>query len=345
MKILLNTRRAGFYLALLAGFIFLAANLGSMEHEVIFMEGFPYRRDSDGFENDIDIGDLMETGDTVITEDGDFVELEGGGYSIKISENTVFSILELEVRGEKQDVLAALVGKLSFSRDRFIGNEPRLMTNSAICGVRGTNFALLAGIDGSSIIVVDEGLVEVAAAGAAVELQTGEGVEVETGAAPGPRFKALSKEIDFSTWNEQRLANLLENPVDAALRVETRMKSYIAEIKNIHPLYLETQAELEAGREKLRAIEDKDEASAYYKAEVFPVEQDITFRYVNIRYYALSALSLRRFVESRLYLTLKAKYITDHTNPLYQEFLEVHKRILGIYEEEVATSFLVIADI
>ena len=179
--------------------------LYSLDHDVIYVEGLPYARDASGDERDIDTGDVVRSGDTVITEAGDFAELEAAGYTVKINENTVFTVREIEEGGQKADVLSIALGKLSFSRDKFLGNEPRLATSSAICGVRGTNFALLAGVDGSSLIIVEEGSVEVLAAGEIVAVSKDEGVEAVTGSAPGDIFKAPEREIDFSKWNQGRL--------------------------------------------------------------------------------------------------------------------------------------------
>ena len=116
----------------------------------------------------------------------------------------------------------------------------------------------------------------------------------------------------------------------------------------IYPLYLESKQLLEKERANVREVlekKGKDEASKVYREMVFPLEQDLTFRYVNIRYYALSAFSLRRFVASRLYMTLKAIYITNRLDPIYLDFLDIHNRILETFDRDVAQSFIVLADI
>ncbi len=324
------------------------ALLFSLAHEVIYVEGLPYVRDASGDERDIDTGDVVQPGDTVITEAGDFVELEAAGYTVKISENTVFSIREIEEGGQKTDVLSIALGKLSFSRDKFFGNEPYLATSSAICGVRGTNFAMLAGVDGSSLIIVEEGSVEVIAAGKIVAVSKDEGVEVLAGSAPGNKFRTLEREIDFSKWNQGRLDTFLKDPVASAENVKTQMEVFIAEIKTIYPIYREKKIKLREERQKVRNLiqnKSKKEGEKYYKENVFPLEIDATYHYLNIRYYALSALSLRRFVSGRMYAIIKARSIMSLGNPIYIRFLEIHRSILDIFEEEVVENFIVQADI
>ena len=330
------------------GLIFVQVTGIALEHEVVYMDGYPYKRDSFGDEADLDIGDIVEAGETVVTGSGDYLELEAEGYTVKINEDTVFEILELEEQGQKRDVMSVALGKLSFSGSRLLGTEPRLKTSSAICGVRGTKVVLLAGIDGSSMIIVEEGAVEIEAAGETVLLATGEGVEVETGSAPGEKFKALEREVDYSDWNKSKADAALADPVGAVHKIESQLELYIFEIKKIYPLYLESKQLLEKERANVREVlekKGKDEASKVYREMVFPLEQDLTFRYVNIRYYALSAFSLRRFVASRLYMTLKAIYITNRLDPIYLDFLDIHNRILETFDRDVAQSFIVLADI
>jgi len=315
-------------------------------HEVVYVEGFPYVRDLRGEEIELDLGDVVRNGETVITGRGEAVELEAEGYTVYIEESTVFSLREREYGGRKTDVLSCALGKLSFSRDKFLGSEPRLATNSAICGVRGTRFTLYAGEDGSSLIVVKEGRVEVEAAGVSVEVAANKGVEVAAGLGPGEVFDALETTIDYASWNEERLGAFLEDPVRGAVNIERQMDDFIAQIAKIAPLYLESKSRLEAAREALEAKKERGEpVEAYYEDTVLPLEQETTFYILNLRYYSLSGLSLRRYVLSRLYLALKARYVTDPDDPVFSDFLEVHDRILGKYDSAMARPYLVAADI
>jgi hypothetical protein len=315
-------------------------------HEVVYVEGFPYVRDLRGEEVELDLGDAVRTGETVITGRGESVELEAEGYTVHIDESTVFSLREAEYGGKKTDVLSCALGKLSFSRDKFLGSEPRLATNSAICGVRGTRFALYAGEDGSSLIVVEQGRVDVEAAGVSIQVAASQGVEILTGFGPGEVFDALETAIDYGGWNEGRLDAFLEDPARGAVNIERRMDEFIAQIEKITPLYLESKAKLEEEREILEAKKDKGEAiEDYYNDVVFPLEEQTTFYILNLRYYSLSGLSLRRYVLSRQYLTLKSLYITDRDNPVFVDFLKVHDRMVAKYDSAIARTYLVEADI
>jgi hypothetical protein len=318
------------------------------EHEVVFTEGFPVRRDQSGGEEDLFIGDVLVKGNTVVTERGDFVEMDAGGYTVKIAENTVFTIMEVEQGGQTRPVLANVLGRVDFARTRLGGPDPRLITNSAVCGVRGTQFTLYAGADGSSLIVVDDGLVEVSAEGASVELAAGEGVEIQTGSAPGEKFAALSSEIDYSEWDSERLESLLRDPVAATQKIERRLDGYIEQIGIIYPLWQQKFSELTEARKKrdeLRAKGDTEGMRTFYVENVAPLEREVTNLFINLRFYALSSLSLRRFVQGRLYVQMKSRYLAEPDALEYQAFLESHRHVLAKFQASVAVDpILVPAD-
>ncbi len=235
-------------LILAAAALLAAAAQGALaldKHEVVFTEGAPILRDN-GVEQEIVVGDTVQPGQTIVTGAGDRVDLESGSYRVRIAESSVFTLLETDEQGASQPVLKAALGRLSFVRQKLGGSEPRLAGSAAICGVRGTDVTLVSGADGTTLIVVDEGAVDVSAAGATVQLAKGEAVEVPTGAAPGQKYQALSREIDFSKWNGDRLAAMLKDPVTAAARVEKQLDSYIEQMKILRPLYDQRYAELQA---------------------------------------------------------------------------------------------------
>jgi len=95
-----------------------------------------------------------------------------------------------------------------------------------------------------------------------------------------------------------------------------------------------------------KAVEAKDEArAAQLREELLKgVGKDRRILFLNMRFYALSYLSLRRYVVGGLYLQMKSRYITKPTALVYQEFLERYRDILRKYEETIVPH-LVEADI
>jgi hypothetical protein len=109
------------------------------------------------------------------------------------------------------------------------------------------------------------------------------------------------------------------------------------------------KAEEESARvyEQLKkAVEAKDEATATKLREELlkGVGKDRRILFLNTRFYALSYLSMRRYVVGGLYLQMKSRYIKKQGEPVYREYLSLHESILKEYEEIIVPQ-LVEADI
>jgi hypothetical protein len=235
-----------------------------------------------------------------------------------------------------------------------------IQTPSCAAGVRGTEFSVYAGADGSALIVVDSGLVEVESEGKAVQLTSEEGVEVQPGEPPGEKFVVQRDQIDYKTWNDDKLSAMLADPVLAMERIQDRMEFYIAmeriqdrmefyiqKVQEYDALYFEYLEKLEEERRlnTERAQKEGEDVALQYENEViFPMSVETFNLGLNVRYFSLAALSLRRYVAGRTYLLLKAKYITDYQNTIFSEYKKVLGELLDRFEKTIAPQ-LVEADI
>jgi hypothetical protein len=130
----------------------------------------------------------------------------------------------MEDKGKKQSVLSVTLGEVAFKFRRAASEEPLIATNSTVAGVRGTDFTVYSGADGSTLIAVENGMVEVEAAGKSVELVKDEAVEVRPGEPPGQKFSFIGRELDFSSWNaEKKQTHFCDNPAEALKGVEKRL--------------------------------------------------------------------------------------------------------------------------
>ncbi|MFW6223644.1 MAG: FecR family protein, partial [Spirochaetota bacterium] len=222
-----------------------AVVIPAQDAEVAYVEGFPELRSSGGARFELDFGDLVESGDSVITGATDYAELERGtGNTIRVNENTVFTLQQVEREGRTETVLENTVGSVSYRFNRVTGREPRIGTASAAAGVRGTELTVYAGDDGTSLFAVDSGLVDVEAEGRTVSLTENEAVEVVAGQAPGEKFEWLGAELDFSTWNADRLDVFLEDPLEGLVRIEERLNYFAEQVDETYVQYEDARAEL-----------------------------------------------------------------------------------------------------
>jgi len=328
-------------------FLFISTAAFSIPSEVVYTEGDAYIHKRGGGDYEAVIGDEVNTGDSVKTGADGYMELDRNDVTIKINPDTVFTLIPREENSKKTDVFTLLLGSARFRYNVLTGREPPVQTSSLIAGVRGTEFSVLAGFDGSSVVLVKSGEVTVNSGGKAVSLRPQEGVQVNPGEPPGKKFKVLVGKVDYRKWNKERLKSFINNPVQASERIEKRMAFYIKKISELYPVYLKNKTQLDSAREKNKTVKEKEGTEAskkYFRDITAPLSVKTSNIVLNIRYYALSALSLRRYIMGRMYLTLKSMYITNPDNNTYIEFKKVFVRTLKLFEKSVVPQ-LVEADI
>ncbi len=330
--------------------VFFIATTGfalALPTDVTYTEGEANIRFKSGKQQEAQIGAVVNTGDMLKTGRDGLLELDQKGVVLKISPNTVFTLMEREQKGSTTPVLSVALGSIKFRYDKLTGKEPAVHTNGCVMGVRGTEFTVFAGADGSSLIVVDAGSVDVEAGGRTVSLAPEEGVEVRLGQAPGEKFAVHSDQVDYRTWNDQRLAAMLADPAAAMTGVEERMATYIQSVSEYEGLYKEYKQRLDEERRKRAAVSEEkgaEEAKKYEGEVVMPLMLKTNSLFLNLRFYSLAALSLRRWVGGRLYLFMKSRYIASPADPVYTDFLGRFERLLAGFERSIAPQ-LVEADI
>lgn len=326
------TQRAGALLLMLAA----AVGYAEQEAEMVFVDGYVDVKLEDGTLFPADFGEIIRTGDSVITEDGSAeLELASGG-TVRISPDTVFTLREIGADEARQAVLATSLGRIAFRFQRLAGTrEPAIGTASAVAGVRGTEVTVYAGVDGSSLFIVDSGEVAVQSAGRTVVLGPNTGVEVQPNQPPGEPFDALERSISYEDWNQDRLDAFLGQPAAAVEGLAGRMEEFIAQIQVLAPLYEASVQQLQEERDRLPEIEEKDGREArvaHYEQVVAPLQVQTQRYYVNLRFYARSALSLRRYVLGRLSIIMQATYWNRTDDPVYRAFIESYETVLARYE-------------
>jgi len=316
----------------------LASAAFAVPSDVVYTEGDATVRYKSGQVDDAYIGDVLNTGDSVRTGFDGFVELDQAGLSLKVNPETVFTLQEKEQAGETTGVLSVVLGSIKFRYGRITGKEPLIQTGSAVAGVRGTEFSVFAGADGSSLIVVDSGVVTVEAAGRSVELTQEEGVEVRLGEPPGEKFAVKRDQIDYRSWNQDKLDVMLEDPLAALERIADRMAYYVQNIQEYAALEDEYAARLKEERaeaERILADEGQEAVRKYNREVILPLVAQVNNLHLNVRYFSLAALSLRRFVAGRLYVLLKARSIAGGSGLDPEGFEATYFEGLSWFEDSI----------
>jgi len=328
-------------------FVLAAWAASAVPTDVTYTEGDTSEKLKSGVVQDAQIGDVLNTGDTVKTGSDGAAELNQKGITIKISKGTVFTLMERASGDKTTPVLSVALGSLKYKLDKLSGSEPEIRTNGAVAGVRGTEFSVFAGADGSTLIAVDSGQVDVESQGKTVQLAAAQGTEVPLGKPPGDPIPLKSDQIDYSKWNQDKLDSMLADPLGSMDTIQAAMDDYVKNVADYYGQYVASRKQLDDAVKTVAQIfkeKGKDEADKYQQAMVNPLALQTSSLVLNYRFYALAALSLRTYVAGRMYVTLKARYITNPDDSAWKDFFDKYNALLAVFEQSIAPQ-LVNADI
>lgn len=303
-----------------------------------YVEGVANVKSAAGAQRAADIGGNVVYGESVITGKDGLVELTlPNGSQIRVTENSVFSYSSVGSGAETRSVLATTAGKVSYKLNKAAGKSPLIQSNSMVAGVRGTEFTVYSARDGSTLIEVTGGIVDVESQGTSVELFKDEAVEVTPGEKPGQKYTFLGKELDFSAWNQGKTDDFLSDPVESLNRAADQLASYEKELLALKAPYDAATKVWEAAVKKydeVYATKDAVAIEAFQKATLFPAQDNRLVLILNIRYYALNYLSLRRYVLSNMYMEMKSRFPVNRT-PEADRFFARHAELLARYEAKI----------
>ncbi len=310
--------------------------LTAQKANVVYVEGSSRVKSAAGSIRSAEVGGTLTYGESILTGRDGLVELTlENGSTIRVAENSVFSYSSTGSGTDSTPVLATTAGSVHYKLNKALGRSPRIQTNSMVAGVRGTEFTVFAGRDGSVLLSVDEGIVDVASQGATVELFKDEAVEVAPGKVPGAKFKKLGRSLDFSSWNKGKTDDFLKDPVAALAAVSSQLKGYQAELAAFRKPYDDSTKrwkEITEEYKKIVASGDEEAKKAYQQSTLYPAQDERLVLILNIRHYALNYLSVRRYVVSNLYMELKSRYPLARPANV-EKFFADHKALLARYEE------------
>lgn len=307
---------------------------------VEYIEGWVDVKDTTGDLFEAIMGDSIIPGESIVTGDDGraILRLSSNDSEITISESTVFNFNEQTgVDGKPQGAYSSPLGVVAYKFNSFAGLEPQIYTPSAVCGVRGTEFTVYTAADGSTVLAVDSGLVELTAQGETVELAAGKAVEVLTGQAPGDVYDWKGKELDFSAWNQSRWDVFKADPLHGLQVTAAELGVLQASLEELVPYYeslVESQEQLSTEIKNAREEGDKeaeDELTVQYKETA----RLRTITIFNIRYYALSYLSMRQYILTHQYAYVEGLKMAGKVFDKYSEFMDLYAEVLKEYNSVI----------
>lgn len=152
-------------------------------------------------------GDLIETG-----KNGEIRLSVNRVGMFMIGEETEISVDELSKAGEDDDTVLRLVtGYLRVVVAKLSGSRTEVHTPTAVIGVRGTEFDAMASIDATTLVTVDEGIVDVLSQDKTTTVSKGMMLESEIGVEPGTPSLAIPREKrNWRKWRREREKRFFE---------------------------------------------------------------------------------------------------------------------------------------
>ena len=284
----------------------LAVPLVAAAVEVDYVSGdVQYRHLKEDWQ-DLKVGMNLVAGDSIETGMNSEAVLLDNGSEIFISENASFTISEKYEEGKKRSTFLLFLGRMKFKLAKSGEAEPDIQTQTVNLTIRGTEFEVGSGYDGSTIVLIEQGSVAVQGKSSELVLEEGEGTEVQFGEEPSAKFDVLTKIIDWDAWLFSSQVAVKGNETTLLRRIQSRFEGLAQEIGNFELIREEALMEKErftVNRDELMEA-DKAEEAAESAKKAGSESKKALHSIVNIRFLALSSIGLFDMAE-RIYTDIE----------------------------------------
>ncbi len=203
-------------------------------------------------------GTPLFPGDQIITGKGGMVWFSfKQGDQFRLGEDSQASIDELSgpELEDHQPILQLALGYLWSKIQKLRGKLHRTVvhTPTAVLGVRGTEFETVVSLDATSIVTVDDGIVEVETEDEKTLVDAGKMTEVELDKKPTAPVNAPPKEMrDWEKWRKRRIKRLFKYLPQKAPMFRERFEMRVERFSQFTARIRESSTQIDATIEKIR---------------------------------------------------------------------------------------------
>ncbi len=187
----------------------LGALKGGAEGEVTRVEGRAWvqREAEEEKDNPLLVGELLYGGDLVRTEEGSEVQISmADGSQLIIRSLSQVKMNDSRLTDGATSSVSLFLGRLLCKVARLTkGRSFHVETPVVVAGVRGTRYEVASFDDGTSLVGVEEGEVQVGADSQEVRVSGGQAVEAEYGAAAAQPVAFDGSSRFWEGWRERRM--------------------------------------------------------------------------------------------------------------------------------------------
>ena len=207
--------------------------------ELIKVEGKVWIINPDGTQHLAQIGETVKSEQVIETsEGGKAVLVFDDGSELKIRENSRIQLNDPSV--EANNSILLFLGRIFARIMPSRTGEPSFSVEglSVVAGVRGTEFEMAQAMDGSALVSVEEGEVEVSGDENLVSVKQGEEVEVSPERKWQKRKRKARTPEEWRSWFQareqffiQHSSRLIDNFYQRATKIQTRIKAQDQKLK------------------------------------------------------------------------------------------------------------------
>ena len=207
--------------------------------ELIKVEGKVWIINPDGTQHLAQIGETVKSEQVIETrEGGKAVLVFDDGSELEIRENSRIQLNDPSV--EANNSILLFLGRIFARIMPSRTGEPSFSVEglSVVAGVRGTEFEMAQAMDGSALVSVEEGEVEVSGEENLVSVKQGEEVEVSPERKWQKRKRKARTPEEWRSWFQareqffiQHSSRLIDNFYQRATRIQTRIKAQDQKLK------------------------------------------------------------------------------------------------------------------
>jgi len=242
----------------------------------------------------LNVGTQLAPGDIVKTGTYSEVTLIDDGVEIYLLENSTFTISEKYEDEQQKTSLMLFLGRMKFKLSRARKTEPEIRTQTVNLTIRGTEFEVGSGFDGSTLVLLSDGVVSVRGKTKELVLEGGEGTEIAFGEEPTEKFELITRVIDWNEWFIDTKESVKGNELLLLNKILERFQEIDGQIKEYERMREEARArqkEHVETRDRLRE-EGRDEEAVEYSRKAGAEGKAAYHLLMNIRFLALSCIGL-----------------------------------------------------
>ncbi len=283
----------------------------------------------------ISMNQVLANGDTVKTSSKAYVQLDMDGNLMKISENSEVTISEAFDDEKKVQSLDMNYGNVQLKMNKLkkANKGFKVNTVTSVCAVRGTEFDVSTGFDGTTLLQVTKG--KVALAGKSKEVIVGENQQstVPFGGDPS-EVKTLTYQ-EWGKWLQESKKNVTGNELNmlkVCLEKIQGLEQDIKDLEEIREKNLKDKEKFDKMAKDAKAAGDdeefKENASKAYKA----------LRFANLAlfrtYGKANRMNLVKDMTERIYLGLEEKDRKGEIEGTYKGINDIYNRYFEKYIKE-----------